>query len=75
MLTEILIRYRVECVATWEPSSRGCSGTGPRGMTEQEARDLAIESEWEVINNKWCCPAHVQGYFAHVQGYLPENKE
>jgi hypothetical protein len=49
---------RVVCQANWPASDRGCSGSGPRGESPDEAEDLALLKGWERIDGRWVCPAH-----------------
>jgi hypothetical protein len=53
--------YRVICLADWPASDRGCSGSSPRAFSPEEAANLAIEAGWELIGERWVCPAHTGG--------------
>jgi len=56
--------FRLKCTADWEPSKRGCSGSGPRAEFEFEAIQLASEDGWMKIGQHWACPSHVESFEA-----------
>ena len=52
--------YRVVCRADWPASARGCSVTGPRASSPDEADELALAAGWEKRDWRWACPAHCE---------------
>ena len=54
--------YRLLCRAAWVSDEHGCSGSGPIGYSKSEARELAEEHGWRLIEGEgvWACPAHAR---------------
>lgn len=60
-----LRQYAVFCTAYGDAGPHsGCSDTGPWGLSQQEADELAREAGWQIIRedgvSAWACPAHVR---------------
>lgn len=58
--TRTITEYRLVCQAMWRDDGYGCSGSGPAGYSELEAKELAEEDGWKLIEGRWACPAHVR---------------
>lgn len=59
--TREITKYELVCQAMWPDDGYGCSGTGPAGFSELEAREFAEEDGWKLIEGTgWACPAHVR---------------
>ena len=59
--TRQITEYRLRCEAMWQDDGSGCSGSGPSGYSESEARKLAEEDGWQLIEGTgWACPAHAR---------------
>lgn len=73
--THEITKYRLRCKAMWKDDGYGCSGTGPAGFSESEARELAEEDGWRLIEGTgWACPSHMNAKHNEELGKHTEHE-